>query len=460
MAVSFSDEFHVSKTALKRVGALDIILDLDTKYFIDPMLLRKSKVPEFVDSSKKIEAYFESVVALVRVSQKENDMYWKKADSLLKFREIKGTCLGYSNNGTSGNAIGKKLRQIILRTIKELLKTGEVEPVILELMGVFQSDVGSDRISDLITFIIREDIELYTKRVLKKLMPTKKNNEGMLTNPYNNENILLLPREILSPLPIAMGFCDLDYCCAENERVRKEINEYFDLRERRVLKKNEIKTLILNNVLFREQMLENYKNIKSMPYNFEIDSAGQIIWYEASKQAVLEHPLTLEIPQNDDDLDRLVFKICNQLKQLIEIHGLWRLLYDDRNKPRSENAAQLLLYGVADSYCKANGIDISREVNNGRGPVDFKFSKGSNCKILVEVKLTSNAQLVHGIEKQLPIYMSQENTLKAYYLIIDNGHSKRFERFQDYYNKLEREKKKKIPYIYVDGNAKLSASRA
>lgn len=82
------------------MGALDIILDLDTKYFIAPALLRNNHVLEFSNASKKVERYFEGIVALIKVSNYENDMYWKKADRLLKFKEIKGTCLGYSNNGT------------------------------------------------------------------------------------------------------------------------------------------------------------------------------------------------------------------------------------------------------------------------------------------------------------------------------------------------------------------------
>lgn len=81
-------------------------------------------------------------------------------------------------------------------------------------------------------------------------------------------------------------------------------------------------------------------------------------------------------------------------------------------------------------------------------------------KILVEIKLTSNSQLLHGIMKQLPLYMEQENTKKAIYLIIDNGHPKRLERFQDYYNGLQQKQKEKIPYILIDGSIQQSASKA
>ena len=131
-----------------------------------------------------------------------------------------------------------------------------------------------------------------------------------------------------------------------------------------------------------------------------------------------------------------------------------------RQQPKHEAAAQLLYYGIADAYCKANNIDISREVNNGHGPVDFKLSIGGKQKILVEIKLTSNSQLIHGVTKQLPLYMEQEEVDYAIYLIIDNGHRGRLEHFQDYYNSLENVRRDKIEYILVDGNIQESASKA
>ena len=77
---------------------------------------------------------------------------------------------------------------------------------------------------------------------------------------------------------------------------------------------------------------------------------------------------------------------------------------------------------------------MSREINNGRGFVDFKLSRGANEKVLVEIKLTSNDQLQHGFTTQVPIYMKQEKTQKAIYLIIDNGHRVALESFVEMYN--------------------------
>ena len=122
--------------------------------------------------------------------------------------------------------------------------------------------------------------------------------------------------------------------------------------------------------------------------------------------------------------------------------------------------AQLLYFCIAKSYCSAYNIDITREGNNGHGPVDFKFSRGYHDKVLIEVKLTSNSRLTHGIKTQLPIYMKQENAQKAIYLIIDTGHPKALKNFEAFYHTLDADLKNKIEYLVIDATPKKSASKA
>ena len=137
----------------------DVILDVDTQVFVDPALLKLTSVPEFEGAREKVEKYFSDIITLIKNTKANNDdMFWKKADHLLTFHELSGTCFGYSQNGTNGNAIGKVLRTKILSTLKDLINIGETDPVIFELLGVFQENIGCDRISDLITFILRHEI--------------------------------------------------------------------------------------------------------------------------------------------------------------------------------------------------------------------------------------------------------------------------------------------------------------
>ena len=165
MPITFSEQFNISKEVLEITGVFDVILDIDTRVFIDPALLELCTEPEFLDARKKVEKYFSDIITLLRHSKSQTDMYRKRAARMLTFTELSGTCFGYSQNGTGGNAIGSVLRKTILNTIQDLMTEGDTDPVLFELLGVFQEGIGCDRVSDLITFILREDMLKYTQRV-------------------------------------------------------------------------------------------------------------------------------------------------------------------------------------------------------------------------------------------------------------------------------------------------------
>lgn len=468
MPISFTDKFCIDKAAFLDTGAFDVILDVDSRLFVDPALLELCKIEEFIGAKKKVEKYFSGIITLLSHSQNTSDMYWKQADKLLKFKELSGSCFGYSQYGTAGNSIGYGLRHVILCTIKELIEAGEKDPTLFELLGVFQEGIGCDRISDLLTFILAPDIFTFTERVLTNfnLANTEVHYRGKTyktcINEYNNKGILLLPSSLLSPLPIANTFDDIDWICAENGRVRQEINAYFDLGSRKKLSKVEIYSLMKSNPSFRAALISAYKSTPSLPYDFENDPVGEYSWYNVAREYAAQYPLELHLPSNASilNVEEIVQKICGHFKTLIEDNGLWNLLYNDDKKPKHERAAQLLFFGIADSYCTSNNIDLSRENNNGRGPVDFRLSQGAAEKVLVEIKLTSNGQLPHGFTKQVPIYMKQEKTQRAIYLIIDNGHPNAFDNFIKLYSSYPKEIRDKIPYYKIDGVPPKSASTA
>lgn len=468
MPVKFTEAFKVNPLTFKELGVFDVILDVDTRVFFDPARISLASAPEFINAREKVERYCSNIITLLSHSKKQGDMYWKKADKMLRFHELSGTCFGYSQKGTGGNAIGRVLRQNILETIVDLIHEGAADPTLFELLGVFQENIGCDRISDLITFILSNEILAYTDRIVSTLRVENTivihNNRPyhVCINPFNNKPLLFLPCAVLSPLPVADSFDDIDLICAENQRVRDEINTYFDLGSRKKLEKCVIHSLIKRRPEFRQTLLASYKSYPVEAYDFDDDPSGEYVWLEAARRFAANNPLNLwaATPETIDSVLDITHVICEKFKKLIEVNGLHELLYDSNRTPKHERAAQLLFYGIADSYCLANNIDLSRECNGGRGPVDFKLARGAIDKIAVEVKLTSNGQLKHGIEKQLPIYMAQENTHRAIYLIIDNGHPRALENFFKFYNSLDMQLKAKIDVIVIDGTFKPSASNA
>ncbi len=77
---------------------------------------------------------------------------------------------------------------------------------------------------------------------------------------------------------------------------------------------------------------------------------------------------------------------------------------------------------------------MNAEVNNGRGPVDYKISKGKENAGLVEFKLASNTSLEKNLRNQVAIYEKASNTkrsLKVILFFTESEHAKVLRILQD-----------------------------
>lgn len=116
-----------------------------------------------------------------------------------------------------------------------------------------------------------------------------------------------------------------------------------------------------------------------------------------------------KIPLNsfDEAMQRVMY-----LKHVIEHCDGYRWFYDG-DKPIRRESDLHIMYKLA---CFDTISDVNSEVNNGRGPVDFKLSNGSKDKTLVEFKLTRT--LKKNLEKQVEVYKDANNTNKAIKVIL------------------------------------------
>ena len=446
MLQSFADYYAIPPDIFEKTGAFDPILTIDTRLFIDPRLVLKTTTPEFENSSTTIFDHFASVMRIVKHIEKKGDVFWKQVDKLLTFPEVDGLCIGYSANGSSGSGMGKALRENLLDNIRKITAAGIDDPVLFELVGIFQDKVGPDRISDMVAKIIIKDLIAFTQRVcsncgipMQSIVYSKGlAQEDLPINPSNGKPIILVPKEVLRDLPVAEDYGDIATIMELNEHLRDELNAMIGTSLSAATladKKRALRETFVSHPEVLADLLKAY--LKSNPefYDFRNDPAGEVIWYRASRDVVSSSPLKLGLPTNPtiDDVEKVALQICEHFKHLVEDNQLARLLYDDKGIRKHESASQLLFFGIADAYCTANKLDLSPESDAGRGPVDFKVSSGFDGKVLVEIKLTSNQQLLHGFEIQLPVYMKAENSIRGIYFVIDNGgYSKaRMDRFKD-----------------------------
>jgi hypothetical protein len=102
------------------------------------------------------------------------------------------------------------------------------------------------------------------------------------------------------------------------------------------------------------------------------------------------------------------------LKDVIENKGGHRIFYLKGNPIEREEDLHIL-YRMT---WFASESDVTREANDGRGPVDFKISKGSKDKTLVEFKLAKNTQLERNLQKQAEIYEKASDAQTTIKVII------------------------------------------
>lgn len=472
MVISLGDYHKIDPAQFEKSGALDPILGIDTRLFIDPGLLKHTDVPELKGTHEDLIKYFEQAIKVIASIKTPKDRLWREADKMLQFPEVKGLCIGYSSNGTSGRGMGEKKRSQILESLQEIIQAGSTDPEIFELVGAFEEGIGPDLISDMTAKIIMKSLISFTQRVCSDLgipltethYAKKEPPEDLPINPLNGEPIILIPKQILKDLPVAESFADIYWITSHNEDVRQRINSLItgSLRSLNTTEKKDLlKQSFIENPDVLREVIKAYRAAEPKFYDFDGDPTGEVIWYRVSKQIPSQSELSLSLPQNPtlDDVYQVVEKICQHFKMLLEDNQLCKLLYNQDKSRKHESAAQLLFYGIASAYCQANNLDLSPESDCGRGPVDFKVSSGFNGKVLVEIKLTSNSQLKHGFTKQLPIYQRAEQAAKGIYFVIinDNISTGRLDSF-DQLIKAAGDNAPKV--IIADGIPRDSASKA
>lgn len=468
----FSSVFSVDSSLLKRLGVFDPILNVDSRLFIDPLLLKASSHKEIgVDAVRQYERHFAKIITLLKASKVKGDVPWRSAGVLIRSPEIRGTCLGYGAASIQGSAVGSQLTEAILQTAKEVVDLGIEDPDLFTALVLLEEGIGADLISDMTTNVILANLLEFNKRVLSqtkvKTQPFEISSQRYLLpkNPFTRQitPVILVPLDILRNLPVASDRSEIDDVVSKNRQLRNRVNQYIgEIWQAKTLRdKAKVKSAALASRSAFLTLLEVIKDAKGKPYDLERDPDGLYAWLRIGVEAAAKFPL--EIPKADKrDLECITAvakRIVNQFRFLVEDKGLWKELWDGK-RPRKEKSAQRILFAIADSYCKLNDLDISPEADSGAGPVDFKFSDGYEARVLVEVKLSTNSKLLQGFERQLEAYKKAESSTSAIYLVIDLGNMTR--KRKDLFALRDRmlsQGKRVSDIVIVDGARKLSASR-
>lgn len=431
-SIYFSDFFGVDPTALEERDAFDVSLINDLPVFVDPFLLFNSEEPELHALHAEIIRYmrFLKDVALA------GDIPTPLVRAWFAFPEVKQNWLGFSLSGNAGRGLGRGFAYALHRNFTSVFRDFGEETVSLgshiEKLCLVRDGVGRDNISDFTTNLIKGYLASYTQELARELLPSSARRVVSLSKarfnyettswvseryelPYiDGDYVLLTPKRILTKDESWINRNELLDRYADiadsmpDDQLRAQINDYL----RRVIPtdpsatRKDYREAIARAVERFPQAIDYYVREKEDDGDRASSYAQQRVReVERIFIAQIRDLVTsflgpegfYEIPPNsyDDARRRLLF-----LKDVIENKGGYRIFYVN-GKPIHRESDLQILFRLA---WYASPFDVTREANDGRGPADFKISRGADDKTIVELKLAKNTQLERNLRKQAEIY--------------------------------------------------------
>ncbi len=473
MPLHYSKYYKVPHRSFFQKGVFDGMLDVDSHLHIDPLLLKNCNVSEFVGAYDEFLDYFNKFLHLVPHVKANNDTdrFYRQIVSRFTFREIPNTGLGFSKTNTKGRGISGALSHQLADTAIDIISAGYKDSEVFLLMPIFEDNISVDRISDMTIAILFQRIVSYTARISEEMgiktfkCSTKTGDNSILLPVYNRKPVLFLPTEILASIPIATSRDEIDDVLNYNNKLKTRVAKAIGVSwsQYRYYKKNDWKNAIFNNPKGYQEAMSFFKGLKAKSYDFGEDKDDE---YLAARLQDMTIDCPLDLLQyfkgdNTRGVYQVACAILDQFKKLVEDNYMWKIFNRKGRKP-DETDWQYYLFTVADTYIKASeaDVDVTRENNPGPGEIDFKFTRGTIGKTVVELKRSGNKDMLHGYVSQLPAYMKAESAEFGIFIIIkeDDKNNGEIQKVFEYQRNLEDKGESSPMIIVVDARTKKSAS--
>jgi len=442
--VYFSDIFDVEHSVIEKYGALDVSLVCDNPAFVDPFL---------IFANHKYKTLHELIIDYLKFLRDFSIISNRKGlDSgvfkhYYKFPEVKQVWLGYSVDGNVGLGLGPDFAGSLYRNLHKIFsKFGDeniTESSHLEKLCLIEEGVGVDKISDFTLNLIKKFLLEYTQEFAKKYLDKKFLSEFSVRKVEfdfekkiwcdarfilpaieikdKKDFVLLVPRKILTKHDTWISKNDFlkndtaIFNAIENDELRTKINKYFyDNLQIKLNKKNRPekdyskksrRNALIKAILEYPELLDYYirykEQTKDDALKQHVAEPEDINFFSdttAIQQEIKDKHFG-KLTSFDDCTSRIVF-----FKKILESNS--NSLYI-RGKALQEKQLQLMF-----KMTTYNSLfDYNSEVNNGRGPIDFIISFGSQDKIGLELKLASNTKLKQNLLNQSRVYQ-EDSSLK------------------------------------------------
>lgn len=432
MDIYFSDYFGVSLDDLDAYGAFDVSLVNDLPLFVDPFLLFNSDDVRYQELHEEVIEYMR-FLKYVSMDERIPDAL---KSAWFTFPEVSQNWFGYCEQGNRGRGLGQDFAEALHRNFVAVFSDFGDETVTrsshIEKLTLIRDGVGRDSLSDFTTNLILGFLADYTQTFARKHVDSRLlESFALRKSSFNHETrtwvtrryllpacrgdfVLLTPKDILTKDETWINRSDLIRRftgiadALPNAELRAQVNQYL----LRVLPTDPKATQDEVNSAIAD-VIERFPAVIDYYIRDREDAGDQAVSLAQSRVAEAQRLFVeqlralvsqLLVPQGfyespgdtyDEAMTRLLF-----LKDVIENKGGHVFFYLD-GEPIHREKDLHILYRLT---WFATPSDISREVNDGRGPADFKASRGATDKTLIEFKLAKNTKLEQNLAKQTDTY--------------------------------------------------------
>jgi hypothetical protein len=450
----FTDFYQVDPVTLARYGAFNISLVSDLPFFVDPFLLFNSDDPTYQGLHESIIKYvmFLRDKAIAGIANKGLIKNW------FHFKEVKQNWLGFTEWGNGGSGLGPDFANSLNRNLGRLFSDednddGVTEGRHVEKISLIKDGVGRDGISDFTTNLIKGYLLSYTQtftlghiakndrrvfRVPKANFNYKTESwmEGAYTLPSLGDGpedfVLLTPTDILTRDDTWISRADLVHSfqsipiAIPDPELRAQVENYLKQRLR-PSRSGKAPTQVERTAAIQEtiekfpEVLDYYIALKELNKDAATSISSERIeeanrmFVELVRRVVADMANHLDLPKQPPSSYMEALERVLAFKQYVENQDGYKLV-NPKDRPFSQEKDVQLFFGLA---LIGSSFDVNREPNNGRGPVDYKISRGAFDKSLIEFKLGSNRSLKRNLQNQVEIYEKANQTATSVKVIVN-----------------------------------------
>jgi len=442
----FSDVFDVSEEDLEKYGAFNISLVTDLPLFIDPFLLFNSDKPEYQQLHDQMIRY----LRFLRAKSEAGTINPALIVAWYRFSEVKQNWLGFCETGNLGRGLGRDFANALNVNLAQIFQNFGNEKITrgshIEKLCLIKSGVGRDMISDFTTNLIKDYLLRFTESFAREHIDAHLRQRRSVTRArfdydlerwmpetyelpvFEGDYVILTPIDILTKDETWINHGDMIHRfedipdAIDNDQLRAQINNYFYsiIPQDREPTERDYKRAIAATLSRFPAIIDYYIRMKEDTGDQAVANSA-IKVYESDRLYIKQfgHLASLlyqytefyRVPETTGEETR---QKIHFFKDVIENMGGHRIFYINGQPIRKETDVHILFRLV----WHGTPSDVSREVDDGRGPADFKISRGSADKTIVEFKLASNPQLKRNLKKQVEMYKNASDAKTGFKVVV------------------------------------------